>query len=100
MGRFDNRDCGESTLLSHLPPPNEVVLALRERLPGRLNRGAAPYSLDEMAEDLVLLLDGLGVNRCHLVGASMGGPPLGSPQVSSQVSSHAFPLHAAAAIRF
>ena len=30
---FDNRDCGRSTLLEHVPPPNEVLLALKERVP-------------------------------------------------------------------
>ena len=31
------------------------------------------YSLEDMAEDAWRLLDGLAINRVHLVGASMGG---------------------------
>ena len=31
------------------------------------------YTLDDMAEDLIGLLDALHLNRAHLVGASMGG---------------------------
>lgn len=31
------------------------------------------YSLDDMAEDTKGLLDHLGISKCHIVGASMGG---------------------------
>lgn len=33
----------------------------------------APYSLDDMAEDSILILDQLGINKAHLLGISMGG---------------------------
>lgn len=48
--RFDNRDAGRST---HLP--------------------GARYTLDDMADDAVGLLDHLGVATAHVVGASLGG---------------------------
>lgn len=48
--RFDNRDAGRST---HLP--------------------AVDYTLADMADDAVGLLDALGIARAHVVGASMGG---------------------------
>ncbi len=32
-----------------------------------------PYAIDDLADDLVLLLDTLGVERAHLCGLSMGG---------------------------
>ncbi len=32
-----------------------------------------PYSLDDMADDTVGLMDALGVSHAHIVGASMGG---------------------------
>ena len=71
---FDNRDCGKSTLLEKIPPSNEVILALKERVPFiNLNAGSSHYTLEDMAEDAILLLDGLGINRVHVVGASMGG---------------------------
>ena len=63
--RFDNRDCGHSTHLD-TKPPTIKQLALRDRR-------AASYTLSDMAGDAVGLLDHLGVDRAHIVGASMGG---------------------------
>ena len=33
----------------------------------------APYTIDQLADDVVLVLDALGVDRCHFVGLSIGG---------------------------
>ena len=33
----------------------------------------SPYSLSDMADDAVGILDSLGVDKVHLIGASMGG---------------------------
>jgi pimeloyl-ACP methyl ester carboxylesterase len=68
--RFDNRDIGKSTHLSHLGTPNiaETMAALMSGKPAN-----APYQLDDMAADAVGLLGALGIDKAHIVGASMGG---------------------------
>jgi pimeloyl-ACP methyl ester carboxylesterase len=68
--RFDNRDCGQSTVLDDLGVPDMVALftAVATGKPP-----TAPYLLDDMADDTAALLDGLGIASAHVVGASMGG---------------------------
>lgn len=68
--RFDNRDIGHSQKFSGMNAPNPLV-QLAARLVGI--RGLAPYSLEDMAQDTVGLLDALGVQKTHVVGVSMGG---------------------------
>ena len=68
--RFDNRDVGKSTHFASLAAPDSRAL-LAEIMAGR--RPDVPYSLDDMADDAVGLMDALGVDRAHIVGASMGG---------------------------
>jgi len=67
---FDNRDAGGSTRLDGTPVPN-VLRAIWRAL--RRQPVSAPYTLDDMAADTVGVLDALGVDRAHVVGASMGG---------------------------
>jgi pimeloyl-ACP methyl ester carboxylesterase len=63
--RFDNRDSGRSTSMKGRP------VTLREMVTGRVQK--PPYTLAEMADDALGLLDHLGIQRAHVVGASMGG---------------------------
>ncbi|HEV7481412.1 MAG TPA: alpha/beta hydrolase [Roseiarcus sp.] len=68
--RFDNRDIGKSThLTGQLAPDPRALFA--EVMAGR--QPHVPYSLDDMAKDTVGLMDALGADRAHIVGASMGG---------------------------
>lgn len=68
--RFDNRDVGCSTRLDHLgvAPLRAQMLRWALGLPVR-----TPYRLEALAEDTAGLLDALGLDRVHVVGASMGG---------------------------
>lgn len=64
--RFDNRDIGLSSHLTDVPAP-DVAAALRG------DTSSASYTLSDMAADTTGLLEALGLDSAHLVGASMGG---------------------------
>jgi pimeloyl-ACP methyl ester carboxylesterase len=64
--RYDNRDIGLSTQFDHLPTPDLLAIMTGDT-------STAPYLLEDFAHDAAGLLDALGVDRAHIVGASMGG---------------------------
>jgi pimeloyl-ACP methyl ester carboxylesterase len=72
---FDNRDSGLSTRMDVLGLPD-----VHQMFPGILPALSAlpvsipiPYTLADMAADAVNLLDAIGVEAAHIVGASLGG---------------------------
>lgn len=68
--RFDNRDAGCSTHLTGYQVPDFSALAA---MLGAGQRPHVPYTLEDMAQDAIGLLDALCVDRAHVVGRSMGG---------------------------
>jgi pimeloyl-ACP methyl ester carboxylesterase len=79
--RFDNRDCGLSEWIEDWDENH-------------------PYSLEDMAQDAVGLLDTLGIREAHIVGASMGGMIAqriaisnpGRTRTLTSIASSSFPL--------
>jgi pimeloyl-ACP methyl ester carboxylesterase len=64
--RFDNRDIGRSTHMKGVKPPTPAQLLRRDAR-------RATYDLEDMASDAAGLLECLGIEAAHVVGASMGG---------------------------
>ncbi len=68
--RFDNRDIGLSEKFDAAGAPDMAAIFTA------LSQGKRPdvaYDLDDMANDAAGLLAALGIDRAHIVGASMGG---------------------------
>jgi len=66
--RYDNRDTGRSTRLDDRPVTRRQVAATAAG-----SRRHVPYTLSDLADDAVGLLDALGIDAAHVVGQSMGG---------------------------
>jgi 3-oxoadipate enol-lactonase len=49
------------------------VVAFDNRGAGRSDKPFGHYSLEQMADDAIAVLDAAGIERAHVVGASMGG---------------------------
>ena len=65
---YDNRDMGLSSRFKSNPTFLANILKYYFYLPIK-----SEYKLDDMANDAVVLLDKLKINKCHVIGMSMGG---------------------------
>jgi pimeloyl-ACP methyl ester carboxylesterase len=69
--RFDNRDCGLSQKTEGTPP--NLIAIMMAAASGQEIVETVPYTLSDMADDGLAVLDDLGIDRANIVGASMGG---------------------------
>jgi pimeloyl-ACP methyl ester carboxylesterase len=70
--RFDNRDIGLSSKVRHQGPRLNTFKLMSRFAFGLSNQGS-PYNLYDMADDVALLIDRLGIDKANIIGASMGG---------------------------
>ncbi|MGW1840053.1 alpha/beta fold hydrolase [Streptomyces sp. BBFR2] len=71
--RYDNRDCGRSTTFDDHPLDTARFIATVKAKDFPAALAMVPYRLTDMADDGFALLTALGIERAHVVGASMGG---------------------------
>ena len=81
---YDNRDVGMSQRMEGAKAPHLVWTMFKARigLPVRV-----PYTLGDMAADGIGLLDALGIDKAHVVGASMGGMAANHPERTLSMTS-------------
>jgi pimeloyl-ACP methyl ester carboxylesterase len=66
--RMDNRDVGLSAKFKGVPNLGELTAAVT-----RGEQAEVPYTLSDMASDVVAVLDALDIDRAHVMGLSLGG---------------------------
>ena len=68
--RFDNRDTGLSQKFDHFG--DQELEAIRKQVAAGEDF-EAPYTLEDMALDVIHLMDALDILKAHIIGISMGG---------------------------
>ncbi len=68
--RFDNRDAGLSSKLAEADVP-DIEKTIEALMAGETVK--PPYTIEDMADDAVGLLDALDIEKAHICGMSMGG---------------------------
>ncbi len=68
---------GDSTMWAPYQVPafstKYQVIVLDNRDAGRSSKATSSYTISDMADDVAGLMDGLGLERAHILGISMGG---------------------------
>ena len=74
---FDNRDVGLSYKFSGkiIEDPKLIwrYSYSREKLPKEIKKPKIPYTLTDMSEDCLNILNALDIDKAHILGTSMGG---------------------------
>ena len=68
--RFDNRDVGLSTKFEEAGEPDLMKLFISAQSGEKIE---ATYTLEDMADDAIGLLDTINIDKAHICGVSMGG---------------------------
>ena len=68
--RFDNRDVGLSSKMEEAGIP-DIMKAIETLMQG--GKIEPPYTIEDMADDAVGLLDAISIKKAHICGMSMGG---------------------------
>ena len=66
---LDNRDIGLSQKMSECGIPNITQLRAKEHVTAK----DVPYTLDDMARDVLAIMNALEIDQAHIIGKSMGG---------------------------